>query len=363
MVDATDAVSAVKNLVAAARRLVDDREQLALELAESSGLSPEGVLLALDKHLEWRASDAEIAELVRQAAPAAPPSTGDGVCVVLSANVFTAALRAVALARAASTCVLVRPSSREPVFVRELLARAADPAITIVDRIPSERFGGQGRGRVGEVHAYGRDETIAAIRARLPPDVRLRAHGAGFGVAVIAGDALDDTAARLADDVVAFDQKGCLSPRVAFVVGGEDGRPAARRAQVFAERLARALDALGVSVPRGRLEAEERAAITRYVETMRTVGAVEAGASFVVAVAEPNSPMLLPPIGRVVHVLPVDHAAVAGNLLSPLEPWLVAVGEDVPGAADGIAPPHARRSGVGFMQRPRFDGPVDRRGG
>ncbi len=41
---------------------------------------------------------------------------------------------------------------------------------------------------------------------------------------------------------------------------------------------------------------------------------------------------------------------------------IVAVGTDDPAAHGAIAPPHARVSALGEMQRPKFDGPVDRRG-
>ena len=37
----------------------------------------------------------------------------------------------------------------------------------------------------GAIHVYGRDETIAAVRAAARPGVVVRGHGAGLGVALV----------------------------------------------------------------------------------------------------------------------------------------------------------------------------------
>src|SRR6185295_14588682 len=94
----------------------------------------------------------------------------------------------------------------------------------------------------GVVHVYGGDDAIAEHRAKLPEAVVLRAHGPGLGVAVL--DSEEDAAA-LAADVVVFDQRGCLSPRFAFVDGGSE------RARRLAEALFAELEARGTEVPPG----------------------------------------------------------------------------------------------------------------
>ena len=84
-----------------------------------------------------------------------------------------------------------------------------------------------------------------------------------MGVAWISADAHLEKAARgLADDVVVFDQRGCLSPRIALVLGDE------ARASALADALHAELERLDVSIPRGAVPAEERAAAGRYVATM-----------------------------------------------------------------------------------------------
>jgi hypothetical protein len=150
----------VEERLADVRRLVDTalavRESPGLldALVRSTGLSRQGVALALSEHLETSPRAADLVRLVERAGDA--PS----VHVVLSANVFVGALRALAVARAAAPRVTVSPSRREPTFARALVHAASDPGLTLDDALAVESI------RVGEIHVYGRDETIAGVRAR-----------------------------------------------------------------------------------------------------------------------------------------------------------------------------------------------------
>ena len=298
------------------------------KLVASTGLSEQGVRLALAEHLELDATDAELEALHAAVTPASR------VHVILSANVFVGALRALVLARAASSRVTVRPSRREPVFATALVEALGDPAFTLSDEEPDE----------GELHVYGRDETIAAIRART--SLVVRAHGAGMGVAYVPAAAdLRVTADRVAADVVPFDQRGCLSPRIVFV----EGEP-----EAFATALAEALAARELLVPRGALTPAERAELARWADSVAFAGSLRRGAAWAVAVAGPSA---LPPPGR--HVLVTRWAGA--RTLEPIARHLVAVGAPTLDAARVVAPPHARISLLGEMQKPRLDGPVDRR--
>jgi hypothetical protein len=300
-------------------------------LVESTGLSPEGVALALREHLELDATDAELDALLDAATPA------PRVHVVLSANVFVGALRALVLARAAAAVVTVRPSRREPVFARALIEELADPAVTVSDAAIEDVT-------TGVVHVYGRDATIAELRARAR--VPVVGHGTGMGVAWLpAGTDLRAAAELLARDVVPFEQRGCLSPRLAFVDG--DG-PA------FAALLADALEAVARAVPRGALGADERADAARWGDAIAIAGTLHRRGSALVGFADQ---VLLPPTGRVLQVVPADREKLAA-----LARFITVVGAPTLAAAEAIAPPGARRSLLGAMQRPRLDGPVDRRG-
>ncbi len=175
----------VRRLVEAARAVARDPGALTADLVRTTGLSPEGIALAFERHLELDPSDADLDALVAGAGAA------KHVVVVLSANVFVAALRALAIARAASPSVVVRPSRREPDFARALVAHTRDPGLTLVEDLALDRLFG------GEVHVYGRDATIADVRARVGERIRVRGHGAGMGVAVVTeGAAVETSGAR-----------------------------------------------------------------------------------------------------------------------------------------------------------------------
>lgn len=322
-------VALLRRIVSAAAAVARDPAIVA-PLAASTGLSPEGVRLALAEHLELDVTDAELEKLVYDARPVAR------VHVILSANVFVAPLRALVLARAASARVTVRPSRREPVFAHALVDTLADAGVTIEDRSVAAIS-------EGEIHVYGRDATIADVtkQARVP----VVGHGAGMGVAFVPASAdLEALALALARDVVPFDQRGCLSPRVAFVEEGS---------RAFAKLLSRALDRASESVPRGMLFEDERAEATRYADTLAFAGVLERGASSLVGHAET---LLVPPPGRHVHVMPWNEAALAS-----IGRFVVTVGSLTEDDARRIAPAHARAAVLGEMQRPRLDGPVDRR--
>ena len=338
------ALADVRNLVRAARDVVEARRQIALAIVEATGLSPEGVELALTRHVEIDATDSDLEKLVA-AAPVASK-----ISVVLSSNVFVGALRAIAIARAGSDDVVIRPSRRDPTFARALVAAAKDPALRLDESFDVAKQSD------GEVHVYGRDETIADVRAKTR--VPVRGHGSGMGVAWISERAsLAEAARALADDVIAFDQRGCLSPRFA-IVEGDDGRSSA-----FADALHVELERLESTVPRGHVPTDERAAGDRYVATMTYAARALHGKAHAIGVAPAGAPLVLPPPYRHVHVAAAPSAAEARKLVAPFDKGIIAVGTDDEAAARDIAPAHARVSALGRMQRPPLDGPVDRRDG
>ena len=311
---AEEACARVRAVLEVGGRVADGGHALGREarrrLPGCSGLSEAGVALALTAHLETSASagQEDLERFVARATPAARCH------VVLSANVCTGALRAIAFGAATSGRVLVKASRRDPVLA-EIVARAlaedagfaaAGGAIELVDGLAKE---GEAAPRAGdEVHVYGSDETIAAVAAGLAEGVALRAHGTGMGVAVVGADADVARAAReLAADVVPFDQRGCLSPRAALVEG--DGGRALEVGRALAEALAEAQG----RVPRGALDAGTRAELRRYVETARALGACLEGEGFVVGCAEEAGALVVPPSARAVHVVPAAAGGVGAR--------------------------------------------------
>ena len=340
-------IADVRRLQQAACAAIGERATLVPAIVESTGLSTEGVELALSRHLEIESTDADLVKLVERAGDVSR------VAVVLSANVFVGALRALALARAASTDVVVRPSRRDPAFARALVHAAIAGGVTGLRLDESLDVASV---EDGEIHVYGRDDTIAEVRAKAR--VRVRGHGSGMGVVWISRDAdLEQAAGGLADDVVAFDQRGCLSPRIAFVHGDE------ARALELADALHAELERRAVTVPRGDVPVDERAAAGRYVATMTYACRALVGLQHGIGVAPPGTPLVLPPPYRHVHVAACETLEAAAQLLAPLAKGVVTVGSDDASAARVLAPRWARLASIGAMQRPPLDGPVDLREG
>jgi hypothetical protein len=336
-------VSNIRRLLAAAERVYESRHLLSTAIAQSTGLSSEGVELGFG-YLERSASDAELAALVDGVSEAAH------VHVILSANVFVAPLRALALAIATAPKVTVRPSRRDPWLTRALVTELGERSVEIVEErsvasLDADAF-----------HVYGRDSTIAAVRTEARLGTKIRGHGAGFGIVLLSRSAEPDAAAAsIAIDVAAFDQRGCLSPRLVLVDG-----TFAQTTRV-AESIHRELGAVARRVPRGHLDAEERAEARRWADTISFAGRTWTGPEHVVGLGPEGQLPALPPAGRHVQIARVSSLEHARMVLEPTARFIVAIASDDLGRARSVVPAHARLSPLGSMQRPPLDGPVDRR--
>jgi hypothetical protein len=356
-------------LLDATRRAVapgQARDALARRLEETTGLSRANIDAALDECLELEPAESEVDALIAGVLPA------PAVHVILPSNVFVAAHRALALALAASPRVRVKPSRREPAFCEAVLARAPElfERVTELAVAPGEH-----------VFAYGSDVTLDGLRRTLPVGAVLHAHGSGFGVAVVdlarpgAGDgpalddgALDAAARAIALDTARFDQRGCLSPRFVLALG----EPSA--AAAFGERLAASLAELERSLPVGRLDAGERAEARWWVECAACLGRTWRAGSGWVTLREPDTAtsrresarredaaaLDVPPPGRHLEIIPI---AQLDRAIDAFAPWLTSVGCSSVALEQRLArlSSHVRVTSLGHMQRPAFDGPVDRR--
>ncbi len=111
------------------------------------------------------------------------------------------------------------------------------------------------------VTVTGTDETIAEVRYHLPPRVRLLGYGHQLSFGYIAGESLSGygakkVVARAADDVVAWNQLGCLSPHLLYVETG-----GAMSAEQFAGMVAEELARREAIEPRGELPVADAAVI------------------------------------------------------------------------------------------------------
>jgi hypothetical protein len=165
------------------------------------------------------------------------------------------------------------------------------------------------------VTATGSDETLAAIRGRLPARVRLLEYGHRLSFGYVASDALSrfelkKTVQRAALDVAAWDQLGCLSPHVIYVEHGS-----AVSAELFGEMLAEQLALLEAEQPRGKIPAEESAAIAsrRSFYEIRAASVGDAklwrsdGSTAWTVVYEADAQFQVSCLNRFVYVKPVAH--------------------------------------------------------
>jgi hypothetical protein len=125
------------------------------------------------------------------------------------------------------------------------------------------------------VTATGSDEALASIRSRLPFKTRFVGHGHRVSFGYVTNGALErssapELATRAADDVVAWDQLGCLSPHVIYVE-----ECAGLGADQFAEMLADELAQRERTQPRGRVSTE----IAATIASRRAIYAVRAAHS------------------------------------------------------------------------------------
>lgn len=111
------------------------------------------------------------------------------------------------------------------------------------------------------VTATGDDETLEKIRKLLPLKTKFIGHGHRVSFGFVTAEVLYGTRAKkiisaTADDIVAWNQLGCLSPHVIYVQLGGEIAP-----EHFAQLLAEELERRETVEPRGEISAEESAAI------------------------------------------------------------------------------------------------------
>lgn len=169
------------------------------------------------------------------------------------------------------------------------------------------------------VTATGGDATLAAIRAQLPAKVRFLGYGQRVSFGFVAREVLrEETIAEVlscaADDVIAWDQNGCLSPHVIYVE--ERG---AVESDKFAELLAVELAQREASAPRGKISVEAAAVIASRRAIYETIAAHRADAKIWssqdstawTVVFEHDVNFRFSPLNRFIYVKPVpDVAAV-----------------------------------------------------
>ena len=174
--------------------------------------------------------------------------------------------------------------------------------------------------------ATGSDETIRSISQRLRPSQRLLAYGHRFSIGVLGpaqefdDDAIRQAAEGFAVDVARWDQTGCLSPVVIYLVGGE---PSIGKS--LARATADALEAISHSMPRGQITTAVAAshATERAEARMRLGSSKNARESMLfegedyTVVLESNAEARPAPLHRFLRLMPVDSLEELDRALGP----------------------------------------------
>jgi hypothetical protein len=358
----------VAALTRTAARLADSGDALARELRAqlhaSTGLSRPMIDWGLATTLASMRRDtlAQLATDAREQGRAIPL-----IGVVLAGNVFVAGVRALALPLLAGAHVLAKTASSERALAGAFkrVLDEADPGIgrrlellhfDRRDEAASEAF----CAAVDALSVYGDDETVAGLRAQLRPAATLIPHGHGLSAAYIHASALPDLASarevarRLALDVAAYDQRGCLSPHFVLV---DATAPVAPR--TFAEILAdEALPALATELPPGVLDSRERALALQWRAVAAVRGELYERSTHSVSFEGESEPRPSPG-GRLLSVN-------AGRDSSPIAPYAGlhkcdGVAADERTRANIAAISGSYTCAIGSMQTPPFDAPADGR--
>jgi hypothetical protein len=114
------------------------------------------------------------------------------------------------------------------------------------------------------VLAYGGNESLTSLKARVPVTTRFLPYGHKMGFGLVSKESLNarnalETARRAAFDVMHYDQQGCYSPHFFFVQSGGKVSP-----KVFSEYVANELTAFETRYPRRFLLIEEEAALVKW---------------------------------------------------------------------------------------------------
>jgi hypothetical protein len=150
--------------------------------------------------------------------------------LVLAGNVPGVAVTAVIRALLVRSGVLCKLPATEPWLVG-LFARALhdeDPALAATLAAswwPVDTPGPVAHEwvkRAGKVVVYGGADAVRGMRSRTPPSIPLVEYGPRVGVVILGTRATDAELRGLARDACAYDQAGCVSPRLVYLLGMED---------------------------------------------------------------------------------------------------------------------------------------------
>jgi hypothetical protein len=346
------------------------------DLAESTQLHPAMVEWGLSSTLGsvQPAVLRRLAVLARNA-PNALAAPHRLVAVVLAGNVFSAAVRALFLPLLAGANVIAKAAKHDDVLPRMIKRLLDDMDPAIGQRLAVVQFSRHDTAATAAllahadaVSAYGDDSTLRHLAGQVPAGARFIPHGHGISAVYIGQEQLcsaakaRDIADRVALDVAAYDQHGCLSPHTVFVEAG-----AATDARSFARLLAHeSLPLLAELLPRGEQSSAQHAAGLQWCAVAAARGELFASPEHAVSFEHDLSARPSPG-GRMISVHSCAGPDALRRKLEAFGPQLKSL---------GVAGPHAERvriatslrtvstarvCRVGEMQTPPFDAYADGR--
>ena len=93
----------------------------------------------------------------------------------------------------------------------------------------------------GKVIVYGGEAAVRAYRTSVPPSTPLEVYGPRLGIVLLGSTVTDAELSGLARDTFAYDQAGCVSPRLVYVLGDSTDGDVEPWTQDLLDRLAVAL--------------------------------------------------------------------------------------------------------------------------
>jgi hypothetical protein len=147
---------------------------------------------------------------------------------ILAGNVFTAWLPGAVITLLLGGDCWLKPSSKEPVFAPLWRRSISRVDLGLAEKIQIVYWDEKLLRLVDGIVAYGRDETLAQLRPKVPAGVRW----VGFGHKISAGVVFREAQVpgnrsalleRLRQDVEPFCLTGCLSPQIIYWEGGDPG--------------------------------------------------------------------------------------------------------------------------------------------
>ncbi len=201
------------------------REEAVKALIVSTGFTRDmiekAIYSAFSEATEEKLLDFLAAEPAFQQANAEVPPR---VLHVLAGNVFTSWLPGAITTLLLGAACDLKPSSREPLFP-SLWKRSLEKVDkTLAEKVQVVLWKESFASSYKTVVAYGSDETLAHLRAKLQAKVRLIGYGHKLSAGILSKEALHARhrpalLSALLDDLQPFDLEGCLSPKMLYLEG------------------------------------------------------------------------------------------------------------------------------------------------